>query len=173
MPCGDRLLPKLSGKSISHSALTTAGHHMGLQTRGCKYSLELLMMSGVPLGIYWAFNKLWNNKFYYKAASCWYFYWENLKWYIVDVRWTDMQYLKSQGAKTLCLLLTFSHYQTSAIPWQDIFKLLKDLQPCCKEQSIAHSNKICCMKTAQLHAKHDFDTDVTKVLKILKNLAKL
>jgi hypothetical protein len=23
----------------------------------------------------WAFNKLWNNKFYYKAASCWYFYW--------------------------------------------------------------------------------------------------
>ena len=19
--------------------------------------------------------KLWNNKFYYKAASCWYFYW--------------------------------------------------------------------------------------------------
>jgi hypothetical protein len=22
----------------------------------------------------WAFNKLWNNKFYYKAASCWYFY---------------------------------------------------------------------------------------------------
>jgi len=20
-------------------------------------------------------NKLWNNKFYYKAASCWYFYW--------------------------------------------------------------------------------------------------
>ena len=20
-------------------------------------------------------NKIWNNKFYYKAASCWYFYW--------------------------------------------------------------------------------------------------
>ena len=26
-PCGDRPLPRLSGKSISHSALTTAGHH--------------------------------------------------------------------------------------------------------------------------------------------------
>jgi hypothetical protein len=32
-------------------------------------------MSGVPLETCWAFNKLWNNKFYYKAASCWYFYW--------------------------------------------------------------------------------------------------
>jgi len=40
-----------------------------------KYSLELLMMSGVPLETCWGFNKLWNNKFYYKAASCWYFYW--------------------------------------------------------------------------------------------------
>jgi len=37
-------------------------------------SSELLMMSGVPLEKCWAFNKLWNNKFYYKAASCWYFY---------------------------------------------------------------------------------------------------
>jgi len=29
----------------------------------------------VPLETCLAFNKLWNNKFYYKAASCWYFYW--------------------------------------------------------------------------------------------------
>ena len=35
------------------------------------------MMSGMPLETCWAFNKLWNNKFYYKAASCWYFYWVN------------------------------------------------------------------------------------------------
>jgi len=54
-------------------AVASAGHHMGI--RGCKYSLELLMMSGVPLETCWAFNKLWNNKFYYKAASCWCFYW--------------------------------------------------------------------------------------------------
>jgi len=33
------------------------------------------MMSGVPLETCWAFNKLWNNKFCYKAAFCWYFYW--------------------------------------------------------------------------------------------------
>ena len=33
------------------------------------------MMSAVPLETCWAFNKLWNNKFYYKAASCWHFYW--------------------------------------------------------------------------------------------------
>jgi len=42
---------------------------------GCKYSLELLMMSGMPLETCWAFNKIWNNKFYYKVSSCWYFYW--------------------------------------------------------------------------------------------------
>jgi hypothetical protein len=40
-----------------------------------RISLELLMMSGVPLETCWAFKKLRNNKFYYKAASCWYFYW--------------------------------------------------------------------------------------------------
>jgi len=33
------------------------------------------MMSGVPLETCWAFKKLWNNRFYFKAASCWYFYW--------------------------------------------------------------------------------------------------
>ena len=47
----------------------------GYINTGCKYSLELLMMSGMPLETSWAFNQLWNNKFYYKAASCWYFYW--------------------------------------------------------------------------------------------------
>jgi len=31
------------------------------------------MMSGVPLETCSAFNKLWNNKFYYKVASCWLF----------------------------------------------------------------------------------------------------
>jgi hypothetical protein len=30
-----------------HPAGTTAGHHMGIETRGCKYSLKLLMMSWV------------------------------------------------------------------------------------------------------------------------------
>jgi len=72
-PCGDRPLSRLGENCISHSALTTAGHHMGIQTRGCKYSLELLMMSGMPLETCWAFNKSWNNKFYYKVASCWLF----------------------------------------------------------------------------------------------------
>ena len=31
------------------------------------------MMSGAPLETCWAFKKLCNNKFYYKAASCWLF----------------------------------------------------------------------------------------------------
>jgi hypothetical protein len=36
----------------AHSALATAGYHMDIRTRGCKYSLEFLMMSGVPLETY-------------------------------------------------------------------------------------------------------------------------
>jgi hypothetical protein len=35
--------------------------------------LELLMTSGMPLETCWAFNERWNNKFYYKVASCWLF----------------------------------------------------------------------------------------------------
>jgi hypothetical protein len=31
------------------------------------------MMSGMPLETCWALNKLWNNKFCYKVASCWLF----------------------------------------------------------------------------------------------------
>ena len=31
------------------------------------------MMSGMPLETCWAFNERWNNKFYYKFASCWLF----------------------------------------------------------------------------------------------------
>jgi len=69
--CGDRPLSRLSG--VSHSALATASHHMGIKARGCKYSLELLMVSGVPLETCWVFKKLWNNKFCYKDASCWLF----------------------------------------------------------------------------------------------------
>ena len=38
-----------------------------------KIQLELLMMSGMPLETFWAFNERWNNKFYYKVASCWLF----------------------------------------------------------------------------------------------------
>jgi len=49
------------------------GRCQALTTVGYKYSLELLMMSGVPLEPCLAFKKLWNNKFYYKVASCWLF----------------------------------------------------------------------------------------------------
>ena len=34
---------------------------------------QLLMMSDMPLETCWAFNKRWNNKFYYKVASGWLF----------------------------------------------------------------------------------------------------
>jgi len=57
-PYGEQSLSRLSGHSVPTQPWQ-----------------RLLMMSGVPLETYWAFKKLWNNKFYYKAASCWYFYW--------------------------------------------------------------------------------------------------
>jgi hypothetical protein len=41
---------------------------MCIKTRGCKYSVELLMMGGMLLETYSAFNKFWNNKFYYKVC---------------------------------------------------------------------------------------------------------
>ena len=62
-----------SGALSFHSDLTTAGHHMRMETRGCKYSLELLMISGMPLETCWAFNERCNNKLYYKVASWWLF----------------------------------------------------------------------------------------------------
>jgi hypothetical protein len=45
--------------------------------------LELLMMSGVPLETCWAFNERWNNKFYYKVASCWLFLLRHLGTFLV------------------------------------------------------------------------------------------
>jgi hypothetical protein len=40
------------------------------------------MVSGMPLETCWAFNKFWNNKFYYKVASCWLFLLVYLLWTI-------------------------------------------------------------------------------------------
>jgi len=45
------------------------------KTRGCNSSFELLMMGGVSSETCWAIKKLWNNKFYYTVASCWFFKW--------------------------------------------------------------------------------------------------
>jgi hypothetical protein len=47
------------------------------------------MMSGVPLETCWAFNKLWNNKFYYKLHLVGYFSW-------VILRCTDPRILKRE-----------------------------------------------------------------------------
>jgi len=88
-PCGDRPLPSLGNGRSSHEYI---------KTRGSKYSLELLMMSGMPLETCWAFNKLWNNKFYYKAASCWYFY-----WVIYDARFHEYQIYRSNIKNILSL----------------------------------------------------------------------
>ena len=70
--------------------------------------LELLMMSGIPLETYWAFNERWNNKFCYKVAS-WVFLLNhttmhgsmNIKKYTPEYLWVDCQVCGS----SLCLSL--------------------------------------------------------------------
>ena len=47
------------------------------KTGGCNYSFELLMVGGVSPETCWAIKKHWNNKFYYTAASCWFFLWDS------------------------------------------------------------------------------------------------
>jgi len=63
-------------RRLSSGALTVfaaSGLHMNVVTGRSQIQLELLMMSGIPLETFWAFNELWNNKFCYKVASCWLF----------------------------------------------------------------------------------------------------
>jgi len=103
--CGCRQLSWLSRNCSSHSrillvisiryiiAVSTAVPTQPWQlpattnvrkTRGCNYSFwapaitvfEFLMMRGVPLETCWVIKKYWNNKFYYKVASCWFFLWD-------------------------------------------------------------------------------------------------
>jgi hypothetical protein len=64
------------------------------------------MMSGVPLKTCWAFNKLWNNKFYYKYSSCWHFYWVHLLHQIIQDEKLLLMHLRLNA---LCLLLV-SHF---------------------------------------------------------------
>jgi hypothetical protein len=78
-----------------------------------------------------------------------------------------MQCQNSQGTITLCLFLNILTLPNICNPMTGYFRALERLQLCCKEQNIVQSTKIGCMKTAQLQAKPEFDTDVRDVLKIL------
>ena len=70
--CGDRPLSRLGWNSVptqpGQRPVTTWVYKLEATN-----SLELLMMSDMPLETCWAFNKFWNNKFYYKFATCWLF----------------------------------------------------------------------------------------------------
>ena len=83
-PCGDWPLPRIFPLSPGNVRSLHGYIYQRLQIQ-----LKLLMMSGVPLETCWAFNKLWNNKFYYKATSCWYYY-----WVIYDARIHEYQILE-------------------------------------------------------------------------------
>jgi len=55
------------------------------------------MMSGMPLETFGAFNERWNNKFYYKVASCWLFLQsQNIKSY-KNLSVFEVQNLCSEG----------------------------------------------------------------------------
>ena len=79
-------------------------------------------------------KKLWNNKFYYKAASCWYFYWvfylvkSNcyfcISKYLTGCPWagwpeSDLQptvgYLNNPLTEILCTFLRFSGATTAKV----------------------------------------------------------
>jgi hypothetical protein len=70
-PCGYRPLSRLGGNSPPSLDNRRSPHRY--ITKGWKYSLELLMMIGMPSETCWNFNKFWNNKFYYNVAFCWLF----------------------------------------------------------------------------------------------------
>ena len=53
--------------------------------------LELLMMSGMLLETCRAFSERWNNKFFYKGASCWLFLLSHA--YFSHLKWLDMALL--------------------------------------------------------------------------------
>jgi hypothetical protein len=73
------------------------------------------MMSGVQLETCWTFNKLWNNKFHYKAASCWYFYWviydARIHEYQIRTPLSNLEHQKQNG--------------TTAAQWTQRFTVLK------------------------------------------------
>jgi hypothetical protein len=77
------------------------------------------MMSGVPLESCWAIKKLWNDEFYYKAASCWYFYWPiHISW--LSSTWPShyRQSLCKYGTKIMSLLTPWkSHYSEANRCW--------------------------------------------------------
>ena len=100
--------------------------------RGCKYSLELLMMSGVPLETCWAFKKLWNNKFYYKAASCWYFYWD----------WNLYSYNRSQQD---ALFLNFSFDRQLYMFRTDMLSIIRSLNIVFTAIGICHTGYVDCL----------------------------
>jgi hypothetical protein len=96
-----------------------AGRPAGSTTnnRGCKYSLELLMMSGMPLETCWAFYKFWNKEFYYKDAYWWLFLlihkhlfgkpeWEETTWKILLILFYNVR-LNYQGHASYGVLVTF------------------------------------------------------------------
>jgi len=58
-------------------------HHRELKNCNCSlwfyirfFCCRPLMMGGVSPETCWAIKKHWNNKFYYTAASCWFFLWD-------------------------------------------------------------------------------------------------
>ena len=61
--CGDRPYSSLDYGRSPHAYVN----------QRLQRELELLIMSGMPLEICWAFNERWNNTFCYKVASCWLF----------------------------------------------------------------------------------------------------
>jgi hypothetical protein len=70
------------------------------------------MMSGMPLETCWTFNKRWNNKFYYKIASCWSFL---------------LIHTKMHGSTNIKLLPSAVDEGEWLASWPDFFNLQKEV----------------------------------------------
>ena len=71
--CGCRQLSCLSGNWVPTQPWQLLATTNVCKTRGCNYSFEFLMMSGVSLETFWAIKEHWNNKFHFTVASYWLF----------------------------------------------------------------------------------------------------
>ena len=73
------------------------------------------MMSGMPLETRWAFNERWNNKFYYKVASCWLFLLMHTTMHrSMNIKFTQVTMLGLVGGN-FCSAYTASHNETPAL----------------------------------------------------------
>jgi hypothetical protein len=99
--------------------------------------LQLLMMSGVPLETCWAFNEQWNNKLYYKVASCWLFLLNHhisyhiISYHIIHQKWSAYrQVSRHSGTHNRCCTYAVSPSSRAVLTDKQLLQRRTYLQSC-------------------------------------------